>query len=122
MSIKCTKLTRLSQILLLTTVASLVSLSAHAETEKLEQKFEDAYFTNGKNAFIQSNAFSQLNTILGFTGFPEQHIARDAIAVDNLYEESMARQSSMDTRIMTRDLKNPYDTSLRENPDYSAIE
>lgn len=122
MSIKFTKLTRLSQIFLLTTVGSMFSLAATAETVSLEEKFEQAYFSHGRNAVIQSNAWSQLDTIVGFTGFPEQHIVRDLKAVDNLYEKAMAKQSSMGTRIITRDLDNPYDTSLRENPSYSAIE
>ena len=112
---------KLSKILLVAGVASMFSLPAIAETKPLDEQFEDAYFSNGKNAFVQSGALSQIDTILGFTGFPEQHIGRDAKAVDRVYQQGMAKQSSMGTRIMTRDLANPYDTSIRENPSYSAI-
>ncbi len=115
------KFTKLSQILLVASIASIFSLPAKAEMKPLDEEFQDAYFANGKNAFIQSNALSQIDTILGFTGFPEQHINRDAKAVDDVYNEGMAKQSSMGSRIMTRDLANPYDTSIRENPGYSAI-
>lgn len=121
MSIKFTKLTKLSKILLLATAASMFSVSAKAEMMSLHEDFEDAYFSNGKNAIVQSGIFSQLDTIVGFTGFPDQHIVRDAKAVDRLYQQSMDRQSSMGTPIMTRDLANPYDTSIGENPGYSAI-
>lgn len=125
MSIKFTKLTRLSQILFLGTIASMFAVSATAETKEstsVEQRFEDAYFSHGKNAFAQSNILGQIDTLLGFTGFPEQHISRDAKTVDNLYQETMAKQSSLGSRIITRDVANPYDTSLRENSGYSAIE
>ena len=115
------KFTRLSKILLLAGIASMFSLSAKAEMKPLDDKFNDAYFMNGKDAFIQSNAFGQINTILGFTGFPEQHINRDGKAVDTIYQEGMAKQSSMGAKMVTRDLTNPYDTSLRESPSYSAI-
>ncbi|MDJ0593484.1 MAG: serine/threonine protein kinase [Pleurocapsa sp. MO_226.B13] len=122
MSIRFTKLTKLSNILLIASVFSLFSLSAKAEMQPLDEKFEAAYFANGKNAFAQSNIFGQINTIFGFTGFPEQHISGDGKKVDNLYEETMNNQASMGMPIVTRDLTNPYDTSLRENPSYSAIE
>ena len=115
------KFTRLSKILLLAGVASMFSLSAKAEMKPLDQEFQDAYFANGKNAFMQSNIVGQINTILGFTGFPDQHISRDAKKVDEVYQAGMAKQSSMGARMMTRDLANPYDTSIRENPSYSAI-
>lgn len=118
MSINFTKLTT---ILLVTGAASVFSLPTKAEMKPLDEQFQDAYFSNGKNAFVQSNILNQANTIVGFTGFPEQHINRDGQAVDKVYREGMARQSSMGERMMTRDLSNPYDTSIRENPSYSAI-
>ena len=118
MSIKFTKLTR---ILLLASIASMFSLSAKAEMKPLDEQFQDAYFSHGQNAFVQSNVLSQLDTILGFTGFPEQHINRDGLAVDRIYQQGMEKQSAMGARIVTRDLNNPYDTSIRERPSYSAI-
>ena len=122
MSIKFTKLTNLSKILLLAGVASMFSGTAQAEMMPLDENFEEAYFSNGKNAFVQSNIFGQLNTIAGFTGFPDQHINRDAKAVYKVYQAGLAQQASMGSPIVTRDLANPYDTSLKENPGYSAIQ
>lgn len=115
------KFTKLSSILLVAGIASMFSLPAKAEMKPLDEAFQDAYFSYGKNAFTQSNALSQIDTILGFTGYPDQHINRDGKAVDKVYQEGMAKQSSMGSRIMTRDLPNPYDTSIRESPSYSAI-
>jgi len=121
MSIKFTKLTNLSQILLIAGAASIFGAAAQAEMMSLDQDFRDAYFSNGKTAFAEGNIFGQFNTITGITGFPDQHISRDGKAVDQVYQTGMAEQTGMGASMMTRDLANPYDTSLRENPSYSAI-
>jgi hypothetical protein len=124
------KFTKLAQISVITTIVSLCSIEVMAETHEdahnsetisLNQAFKDAYFTRGKNAYEQSSIQSQIDTIVGFTGFPEQHIVRDGQAVDSLYRHAMQRQTQIGSPIMTRDLINPYDTSLVENPDYISI-
>ena len=121
MSIQFTKLTNLSKILLMASIATLCALPATAEMKSLNEEFEDVYFSKGKNTFIQSNIGSQIDTIFGFTGFPDQHIVVDGKKVDTLYQEAMDKQSSMGERMVTRDLANPYNSSIRENPSYSAI-
>lgn len=115
------KFTKLSKVLVIATIASLLSLEAKAEMEPLPEAFKDAYFKKGKNAFKQSGIFSQINTIVGFTGFPEQHIASDGKAVDEVYNAGLEQQAASGMRMITRDLENPYDTSLKENPSYSAF-
>ena len=112
MSIKFTKLTK---VLAIATIASLFSLEAKAEMQPLDRVFKDAYFSKGKNAFVQSNFLSQVNTIFGFTGFPEQHISSDGKAVDNIYQAGMKQQSAIGMKMITRDLENPYNTSLRDS-------
>jgi hypothetical protein len=113
MSIKFTKLTR---ALVIATIASLFAVEVKAEMKPLHQEFKDAYHTRGKDAFKQSSIMGQLNSIVGFTGFPDQHIVSDGKAVDRLYQQSLTQQASSGERIVTRDLENPYDTSVRENP------
>ena len=115
------KLTKLSILFLAVSTTGIFASAAKAEKMPLHEQFKEAYFWNGKDAFVQANFANQLNTIVGLTGYPEQHINRDGQRVDNVYEMGMAKQSSMGARIMTRDLPNPYDTSIRENPNYSAI-
>lgn len=115
------KFTKLSKILVIATIASLLSLEAKAETESLPEAFNNAYFKKGKNAFRQSSIFEQIDTIVGFTGFPERHISADGKAIDNVYQAGLKQQSATGMRMMTRDLENPYDTSLKENPSYSAF-
>ncbi len=115
------KFTKLSKILVIATIASLLSLEAKAEMKSLPEAFKDAYFKKGKNAFEQSSIVGQLDTAFGFTGFPEQHISADGEAVDNVYQAGLKQQSATGMRMMTRDLENPYNTSLKENPSYSAF-
>jgi len=115
------KFTKLSVVLVIATIASLFSIEAKAEKQSLDQTFEDAYFKKGKDSFQQSTITGQFNFLFGFTGFPEQHISSDGKAVHEIYEDAMKAQSAEGMRVITRDLPNPYDTSIRENPDYSAI-
>ncbi|MGF1539165.1 MAG: serine/threonine protein kinase [Pleurocapsa sp.] len=124
------KFTKLAQILVITTIASLFSVEVMAQTEddsnssetiSLSQAFKDAYFTRGKDAYEQSGYLGQINAIFGFTGFPEQHISQDGQAVNSLYRYALQKQTEVGSPIMTRDLANPYDTSLLENPDYISV-
>ena len=124
MSIKFTKLTK---VLIIATIASLFSLEAKADTDPLNEVllsdlFESAYFDNGENAFVQSSFIGQINTIIGIPKFPEQDIAADAKEVDKLYEAALERQTSTGERLITRDLENPYDSSLRVDPGYGLVE
>ena len=124
MSIKFTKLTK---VLIIATIASLFSLEAKADTDPLNEvslgeAFEAAYFDNGENALVQSGVIAQFTTIIGIPKFPEQDIAADTKEVHLLYEAALERQTSTGERLITRDLENPYNTSLRTNPDYGLIE
>ncbi len=116
------KFTKLSAVLVIAAITSLFSIEAKAEMKPLDRAFEDAYFKKGKNAFMQSSILGQANSIFGFTGFADQHISADGKAVDNIYERGMKAQSATGMPMVTRDLANPYDTSLGETPSYSATE
>ena len=123
MSIKFTKLTK---VLIIATIASLFSLEAKADTDPLNEVllgdlFEAAYFDNGENAFVQSGFLGQINTIVGIPKFPEQDIAADAKEVDRLYKAALERQTSTGERLITRDLENPYDSSIRVDPGYDLL-
>ena len=119
MSIKFTKLTK---VLIIATIASLFSLEAKADEVSLDEAFEAAYFENGENALTQSGIVGQMTTIIGIPKFPEQDIAGDAKEVHQLYEVALERQTSTGEPLITRDLENPYNTSLRANPGYGLIE
>lgn len=115
------KFTQLSKVLILAAIASLLADQVKAEMQPLPKAFENAYFKNGPNAFRQSSIFEQINNIVGITGFPEQDVAGDAEAVDDVYQAGLEKQSATGMKTITRDLENPYDTSLLENPSYSAF-
>jgi hypothetical protein len=116
------KFTKLSQILVIATIASLCSVKAMAgDTDKpvsLRQAFDNTYFDHTGNAFQNAGILGQLNHILGFTFFPDKQIVLDAKKVDKLYRYGMKEQTASGVTVKTVDLANPYDTSLQENPDY----
>ena len=113
--------TKLTKVLAIATIASLFAIEAKAETEPLAELFEAAYFKNGEDAFVQSGFIGQINTIVGIPKFPEQDIAADGKEIHKTYEYMLELQTSSGEPLITRDLDNPYDTSLRENPSYSAF-
>ncbi|MGL6341352.1 MAG: hypothetical protein ACRC80_19690 [Waterburya sp.] len=108
------KFTKLSKVLVIAAIASLFAIDVKAEMKPLDEAFKDAYHKRGKDAFQQSNIFGQFNAMFGFTGFPEQHIAADGKAVDRLYQETLAKQTSSGEYLATQDLKSPYETSLQD--------
>lgn len=116
------KFTKLSKILVIAAIASIFAAPAMAEQEQspmsLEEAFEAAYFKHAGNAYQRTGFFGQLNTLLGLTWFPDKQIALDGKSVDSLYQDAMERQASQGMPIVTRDLPNPYTTSLIENPRY----
>jgi hypothetical protein len=115
------KFTNIGKVLVIAAIASLFAVEVQAEMKPLDDAFKDAYHKRGKDAFKQSNILGQINTIVGLTGFPEQHVSADGKAVDQLYQQSLAKQTSSGEYSITRDLENPYNTSLRENPSYIAF-
>ena len=120
------KLAKLSKVLAIVTIASLFATNAHADTDSLnrvplDEIFEAAYFKNGENAIKQSGFLGQINTIVGIPKYPEQDITGDMKEVHRVYELALERQTSTGEPLITRDLDNPYDTSLREIPSYSSF-
>ena len=112
---------KLSSILLLTAVSSLFALKARGETHQsksLNDTFKEAYFEHTGNNFQNSSFVGVLNTIVGFKGFPENQISADGKLIDRVYEDALKQQSRAVSPIYTRDLTNPYSTSLQENPSY----
>lgn len=91
----------------------------------LLEKFEEAFFKNSGISFTNDNIGRQLNTLFGFGDFPEgsypeTSIRRDARQVNRLYQELLEQQNSSDPIIRTRDLANPYNSSVMSNPDYTS--
>ena len=123
------KFTKLGSILLITAITSLFAVQAQAQ--EMEQPlsmteqplstlevFEKAFFKHTENAFDNDSMVNQLNTIFGFNLFPETQISLDGELVHMLYVDVMKQQSQSAAPVKTRDLSNPYSTSLQQNPEY----
>lgn len=82
----------------------------------LAETFERAFFANDP-AFSRNRSLGrQLDWMFGFKGYTEREINRDAASVDNLYQSSLKQQASSNPAIRTRDLPNPYETSILTSP------
>ncbi|HCF28884.1 MAG TPA: hypothetical protein DEV81_17170 [Cyanobacteria bacterium UBA11049] len=82
----------------------------------LAESFERAFFANDP-AFYRNRSWGrQLDLLFGFKGFIEREINRDAASVHNLYQSSLKQQNSRVPAIRTRDLPNPYETSILTSP------
>jgi S-layer homology domain len=92
--------------------------------DSLNEVFERAFFHNMNSFYESTGILDQLNTQLGISpfkvpaAFPENQIARDGELLHEIYKDALQQQSSL-PRMRTRDLPNPFDTSLLENPGYT---
>ena len=113
------KFTKFSSILLITAVSSLFALEAKAEKPlPLADAFLEAHFEHTGDSFDNATIWGQLNNILGIKKFPDRQIAADSKLVNILFEDAMKAQSEVGSPVKTRDLPNPYTTSVFENPSY----
>ncbi|MGK7892520.1 MAG: serine/threonine protein kinase [Xenococcus sp. (in: cyanobacteria)] len=120
------KFTKLSSIFLLTTIASLCPLKLWAQTAtengvnqvRLNQVFVDAFFLHSGTAFRNDGYVDQLNHIFGFNRFSDIQISKDGELVNFIYEDGLKQQAGIGNPVKTRDLANPFTTSLQENPSY----
>ncbi|KAB8316601.1 hypothetical protein SD81_025870 [Tolypothrix campylonemoides VB511288] len=113
-----------SLLVLLATISFPVVGAAQTQTLNYEtpnEVFERAFFRNDPNFNGSQTLKSQINEILGFgsifrNSFPENKIARDAELVNIVYRDVLNQQVGHDRYIRTRDLTNPYDSSLLTSP------
>ncbi|MGK7873553.1 MAG: hypothetical protein AB4426_09655 [Xenococcaceae cyanobacterium] len=91
--------------------------------ESIPDAMERAFFYESGTSLENYTIGSQLNLIFGWMTFPEgsypeNQITRDAGRFHTIYRDAMIQQGTSDPMIRTRDLRNPFDTSLRQNPSY----
>jgi hypothetical protein len=91
--------------------------------DSLNEVFERAFFHNMDSFYESTGILDQINTQIGIypfkipAAFPENQIARDGELLHEIYKDALQQQSSL-PNVRTRDLPNPFDTSLLENPGY----
>ena len=97
-------------------MAQSTSSTQPSSTEAISETFNRAFFESDPEFFRNRSFGRQLDLILGLDSFTEDEITRDAERVNNLYEDALERQVSSDPIIRTRDLPNPYETSILSSP------
>jgi len=124
------RLTNLITVLTLSAASSLLGSGALANPvpvnypstfESIPEAFNRAFSKESGTAFDSTRITSQLNSIFGWGSFPEgsfpeNQISRDGERVHQLFVEQMKQQTNSGPILRTRDLENPFNSSIGENP------
>ncbi len=125
---------KLSYFLTLATLSSLVIANpSNAEVEVVESETEvevvnelnteelvnEIYWRAAGEFYTDTRPRGQLNTIFGWRSFPlgsfpENEIARDGLLIHTVVTDYYRQQKYREPQIRTRDLANPFNTSLRD--------
>jgi hypothetical protein len=89
-------------------------MSHYVDKTSVDGAFEKAWLDRSGDIFHHQNMFTQLIRLVGIS-YPEKEIAYNGKVLDIIYKDALDRQVSSTPQIKTRDLKNPYDTSLLES-------
>lgn len=92
----------------------------YSQYETLSDRFDRVFYTNDKEYSENSSFLRQLDFLIGIGGlnnsFVENEITADSKAITVLYKDELLKQGSSDRVVRTRDLPNPYDTSILQSP------
>jgi hypothetical protein len=96
--------------------------SGGSSSDSLDSVFRRAFYNDTGRFYEITNISGQLNQIFGWRSFPgsffDNQIASDALTVETIYYDGIGQQN-VGQLIRTRDIANPFDTSLSENPNYT---
>lgn len=89
----------------------------------LPQLMNQAYWRNGGTFYKQATSLEHLNFIFGWYNFPEgsyaeNSIVRDSLLMNTIVKDYFNQLERREPTIRTRDLTNPFNSSLNENPSY----
>lgn len=103
-----------------TAKAQTASTNQYSQYDTLADRFEEVFFTNDKG-YTENRSFRrQLDFLIGTgsfdTSFTDNEITADTEAITTLYKEALLQQGSSDPVVRTRDLPNPYETSILQSP------
>lgn len=110
---------RLASILVIVVAATGFHPAAFAQpkaNQTLGDAFNRTYFKNEPNFFQNRSFKEQLNWMFGINGFSDSDINRDAAQIHELWQTSLTQQTASDPVLRTRDLPNPYNTSILTSP------
>lgn len=105
-----------------TTPKTETSVATEQSQDSLADVFNRAFYNKTGQFFDQVGLSGQLNVIFGLRSFPGSYpdnlIADDGETLSVLMKDVLEQQANSTPPIRTRDLANPFDTSLQENPSY----
>ena len=130
------KLSRFLTIATLTTLTCVITHPVNAETAEMEvitpttemetsprfnfeELINEAFWQNDGDFFQESRPGGQLDTIFGWGSFPqgsfpENQITRDGLLIYTLVTDYYKQLQEREPTLRTRDLDNPFDSSLRD--------
>ncbi len=92
----------------------------YSQYETLSDRFDQVFYTKDKEYSENRSLLRQLDFLIGIGGlnnsFVENEITADTKAITVLYKDELLKQGSSDRVVRTRDLPNPYDTSILQSP------
>ena len=92
-------------------------LTSFTPREPIPNLFWNAFTHNSGDYFTSTSFAGQFNLILGFDQFPENQIAKDT-EILTILTDDLIRQQGNQEPLRTRDLANPYGSSLQQDPSY----
>ena len=111
------KFTKLSPIFFTVAIASSL-MTGVAQAGSVSETFQKAYFENSRDAFENASIWGQVQFMFGPNGFAETKIAKDSELVDIIYHDVLKQQAESGPTMVTRDLRNPFSTSVAEYQRY----
>lgn len=93
----------------------------------VNELIDRSFFSNSGSFAEQVSIEGQLNLIFGFENFPEgsypeNNIVRDSILLNAVVKDYFKQLEQREPTIRTRDLPNPFTSSLQQNPSYLGSE
>lgn len=89
----------------------------------LDTLMNRTFFQESGTIYQQATIGGQLNFLLGWKNFPvgsfpENNILRDALLMNVLRYDYFKQMAESDPIVRTRDLPNPFSSSINDNPSY----
>ena len=83
-----------------------------------------AYSQRSGDFFDQASASGQLNFLYGWGDFPvgtfsDNNVAKDGQFIKVIVEDYFKQLTQREPDIRSRDIENPFNSSLQQNPDYT---
>ncbi len=96
-----------------------------AATGGLDKLINKAYSQRSGDFFDQASASGQLNFLYGWGDFPvgtfsENNVAKDGQFIKVIVEDYFKQLTQREPDIRSRDIENPFNSSLQQNPDYTS--